>query len=140
MWVTVTATENGRYIGKLDNSPVVIKGMQAGDQVTFGPEHVVSVILPDEYQLPYGRYALVSESIVENDAWPTFLERVKEDNETDSGWRIFSSNRKESKNALVKVSVDDLLWKFTVLDSVLDEPHQQAWQWDQQHLEYRRAK
>jgi len=140
MWVEVVTAKKGSYVGKLDNTPTVISGLKIGDEVIFGPEHVIAVILPDEYQLPYGKYALVSDDIAEGNAWPNFVEKLATTDRLDSGWRVSSDVNTDKDLSLIKISVDDLLGKFAVLDSVLDEPDHGLWLWDQQHLEYRRDK
>jgi uncharacterized protein YegJ (DUF2314 family) len=40
MWVEVVAVEAGRYRGRLRNMPVVIRDLEEGALVEFGPEHV----------------------------------------------------------------------------------------------------
>lgn len=45
MWVKVTRVEGpGRYEGVLDNMPVMLVDVQAGDEVEFGAEHVASIL------------------------------------------------------------------------------------------------
>ena len=44
MWLTITEVAAGpRYIGTLCNHPVVIEGIQQGDRICFGPEHVCEI-------------------------------------------------------------------------------------------------
>ena len=48
MWVIVKARAGRRYIGVLDSDPGLSEGLnlRSGDEVEFGPEHVVSVERP----------------------------------------------------------------------------------------------
>lgn len=42
MWVMVTeVVTRGRYVGSLDNDPVVIQGLDLGDRVEFEAKHVI---------------------------------------------------------------------------------------------------
>lgn len=41
MWVELTSACGTLYTGKLINSPISLKGIQFGDKVEFGPEHVI---------------------------------------------------------------------------------------------------
>ena len=46
MWFRIVSATNGRYIGELNNHPAVVDGLQYGDKVEFGPEHVLAVEAP----------------------------------------------------------------------------------------------
>jgi len=41
MWVKVTQRKEGRYVGTLDNHPIVVMSLEHGDTVEFGPEHIL---------------------------------------------------------------------------------------------------
>lgn len=42
LWVMVTRVEaDGRYVGKLDNEPVLVRA-KLGDEIRFGPEHIAN--------------------------------------------------------------------------------------------------
>lgn len=42
LWVMVTRIEaDGRYVGKLDNEPVLVRA-KLGDEIRFGPEHIAN--------------------------------------------------------------------------------------------------
>lgn len=43
MWVVVTAIDGDRFTGTLDNEPFVLDGIRFGDEVNFGPEHVIDI-------------------------------------------------------------------------------------------------
>ncbi|NLT30360.1 MAG: DUF2314 domain-containing protein [Propionibacterium sp.] len=44
MWVIISETDGDHYVGHLDNDPFRITTIQAGDPVTFGPEHVIAIL------------------------------------------------------------------------------------------------
>lgn len=43
MWVEVTKVRGKRFSGRLMNQPVVIEDLAYGDEVEFGPEHVIGL-------------------------------------------------------------------------------------------------
>lgn len=54
MWVIVKARTEGGYLGALDNDPGTAENLRLrrGDDVTFGPEHIVEIATPPrEYVL-----------------------------------------------------------------------------------------
>jgi hypothetical protein len=48
MWVIVRARTGGRYVGVLDSDPGLAEGLRLrpGDEILFGPEHVVETDNP----------------------------------------------------------------------------------------------
>jgi Uncharacterized protein conserved in bacteria (DUF2314) len=58
MWVTVTSANDGQYTGRLESSPASSSVLSPGDVVTFGPEHIATVLIPKtdpthpEYRAP----------------------------------------------------------------------------------------
>jgi hypothetical protein len=42
MWVQVKRREGDRYVGELANAPTIVDA-ELGDEVKFGPEHVISI-------------------------------------------------------------------------------------------------
>ena len=46
MWVTIERASQGRYQGKLNSRPVSSGSVAPGDQISFGPQHVASVLIP----------------------------------------------------------------------------------------------
>jgi hypothetical protein len=43
MWVGVASTGPSGYIGRLDNDPYCTAELKAGEEVRFGPEHVIQI-------------------------------------------------------------------------------------------------
>jgi hypothetical protein len=139
MWVVVTGKTQSGYVGKLDDTPAFIRGLNAGDTVLFGPEHVVAFTPSGEQlELPFGQTASASRDILQSGAWPVFAVRVHPAKPGDSGWQVFSS--KSPQGELVDVSVDELIAKFQVLDSILDEPEGTSWFWSEENLEFSSGK
>ena len=47
MWVTIDVASDGSYQGTLDSCPASSKAVSPGDVISFGPQHVVSVVIPN---------------------------------------------------------------------------------------------
>lgn len=89
MWVTVTDTKaKDRYVGVLDNDPVVVSELKAGDLIEFGPEHVAAVQSHKPVGYPAAKKALVNRRIVEEDLAPKVLIFEQPANPSDSGWTL----------------------------------------------------
>lgn len=43
MWVEVKSVDNGLYVGRLDNDPYGNVSVKCGDEVVFGPEHIIAI-------------------------------------------------------------------------------------------------
>lgn len=139
MWVKITRKDSSGYAGELDNAPAGIDGLELGDSIKFGPEHVIAFIpTKTQLDLPFGQSLLVSPEILASGDWPALARRVSPAKAGDSGWRIYSSSETtpSSKSPLTEVSVDELIAKFQILDSILDEPHNTAWRWNETEHEY----
>jgi uncharacterized protein YegJ (DUF2314 family) len=48
MWVEITSAKDGRYEGKLDNDPEVVKALKAEDKVVFAAENIIEIWDDDE--------------------------------------------------------------------------------------------
>lgn len=84
MWVEVDRCDGGRYVGILTNTPTAITTVGLGDQVEFGPEHVISTL--DDWPL-LAKKVFVSRRSHEQDLRPGYVYRESPDNDRDSGWR-----------------------------------------------------
>lgn len=116
MWVEVTEVTGGGYIGRLDNAPVVIEGIRAGDPVAFEARHVIAVW--DETPHPLeGTTAFVTERLFGEDDPPVaWLEFDPEDagkesshNRVRSGWMLFSNDEPDQLEA-DDVRACDTVW------------------------------
>lgn len=134
LWVLVKEVSDHFYKVKVDNNPVLFPDL-ADAILTVRPEHIISIILPDQYILPFGKTCYVSESVLTNKKWPAQLLRIKTKEESDSGWRIFAEN--ENSNAATSILLcDELISRYQVLDTVMDEPSFLHWIWDESLNEF----
>ncbi len=100
MWVTITKERNlfSKYKGILDNQPVYIKGLNAGDEIAFGVANIAQTIIKKRNPLWIDcaeEYALVSELCFQKNETIRFIYHEQPDNNEDSGWRIFTGNENE---------------------------------------------
>ena len=145
MWVEVKEVVGTHYVGVLDNDPRHITNLKAGDVIEFGPEHVAAMFIESEAaQLPYSQYAWVSRNLLREDAWPRRLFRRRSSEHEFSGWWLLNGDESESeinnRENFVAYTVEDILNRFRVLDSVLDEPAETTWYWNAEAVEYQLAK
>jgi len=141
MWVKVQEITTNGYLGSLENCPRYIADLHAGDRVRFESEHVAALWIGDEArQIPLGKFAIVSRNVETNDAWPREAVRREPPAPEWSGWTIYDGNESEDERlqmtCFVPMSVDELIRRFPVLDSVLDEPVGTAWTWNDNAAEY----
>ena len=141
MWVEVKEARGSQYIGILDNEPFHISNLKLGDAIEFGPEHVAALYRkPEDPQIPHGKTVIVSHRILTEDVWPQRLVRQQPMDETESGWWIFSGEETEAElsdnSKFSACRVDEIIQRFRILDSVLDEPVNSAWAWNNETLEY----
>ncbi|MGQ4584265.1 hypothetical protein [Lysobacter sp. F60174L2] len=136
-WVLVTEVQDGNYKVRIDNDLALFPSLN-GATLTIGPEHIISVILPDEYVLPYSNTCLVSASVLQDAAWPHRLVRVPQAGDGDSGWRVFAENEVLA-DASQQVSCGTLISQYQVLDSVMDEPGLDCWIWGDHVYEFTRT-
>lgn len=138
MWVEVREVRPGGYAGELSNHPSFLAGLEPGARVTFGPQHVAALeVSPSGLDLPYGLHARVSPEIARDEGWPMAAVRHPPAGIDSSGWIVLAHD--ESDRELVPMLVDDLLYQYPVLDSILDEPVGTSWRWDDEALEYVRT-
>jgi hypothetical protein len=96
MWVRVTDTAPGGYVGTLENEPIVIDGLWPGARVEFEPRHVIGV-WDDEPDPLEGLAAFASARLLEDDALepgvvtfdPDHDGHELEDGRTVTGWELF---------------------------------------------------
>jgi hypothetical protein len=134
MWVQVVEIVPNGYVGALDNQPRFLVDLKPGARISFGAHHVIALHeARSGLRVPYGLSASVTSDILRG-AWPAEAERIAPDQPDSSGWIISSGTAPSSERVLVLV--DDLLERFRVLDSILDEPVGTRWVWDADRLEY----
>lgn len=131
MWVEVTDTAPGGYVGRLDNEPVVVPDLRAGARIEFEPRHVVEVPAtePDPYE---GLVAFVSERVFDDDDPgigvatfdPDEAGRPVADDRQLSGWSLLAGDETEDHVAdPERIRLPSLPWllaRHPELRAVLD--------------------
>jgi len=108
MWVDIVEKvgDPPRYVGVLNNQPVHIRDLKAGDCVSFGPEHIAQTIIkrsdPRWFEAADLR-AVVSRKVFDNGQMVRWMYRQAPDGDGDSGWRLFTGDEtaeylEDSKN------------------------------------------
>jgi hypothetical protein len=136
-WVQISHLESERYRGVIQDGLTVFTHLE-GQKIQFGAENIIALTLPEEYVLPYELTALVSDSVWQKDAWPARVVRSAPLNEEDSGWRVLALGEAIDA-ATVILKAHQVISRFQVLDSILDEPKQIEWHWNSARNEYARA-
>jgi hypothetical protein len=137
MWVEVRAIRDSTFVGALDNTPSFLSNLQPGELITFGPEHVAALqFSPSGLDLPFGLSAIASADLADGRAFPTEAYRESPSDTNSSGWVVLSES---GSVGLVPMQVNDLIARFRILDSILDEPVGTRWRWDSDALEYVRG-
>ncbi len=135
-WVEITAVQRGLYKGILKEGLTVLTHLK-GQEVTFSPENIFAVLLPPEYSLPYQQIVYVSPAVFDRDEWPALLFKNKPESAEDSGWRVVAK-AEQPLSATLQIKGYEVIQKFQVLDTVLDEPEFFDWYWCETKLEYQR--
>lgn len=146
MWVEVVEAEGGRYVGMLLNQPREIVGLEPGDRIEFGPEHVASVgVSEEEVGYDVDAWATVSRRIRDG-AWPHWVYRYPPDADAgsrDSGWQLWAfEDDDEYASRPENVISWELGWiadKYPAIESLLAAaPERGEWWWDADAETYRR--
>jgi hypothetical protein len=140
MWVEVLSVDDDGYVGRLDNDPSAITDLHAGDHVRFGPEHVAA-IWREVAQAPRPEhFAVVSERVWREGAWPVRLVRMPPPDDEFSGWFLFAEGDSvvppDDLSGFEPVNHHELTDRFRVFDSVEDEPPGSECRWDADALEW----
>lgn len=95
MWVTIEDVRDTspRYVGVLDSEPAYIRGLWAGTEIVFDPEHIAQTIIKNtdpRWFEAAEQSALVSKQVFEAGQCIRWMYRESADREEDSGWRLFS--------------------------------------------------
>jgi hypothetical protein len=95
MWVEIvekTGTPPS-FVGVLQSQPRFITGLQAGDHVKFGPEHIARTVIrrsdPRWFEAAE-QQAIVSRLVFEEGNAVRWMYREGADRPDDSGWRLFA--------------------------------------------------
>jgi hypothetical protein len=91
MWVRIDRIESRRFFGVLDNDPLFIRDLKAGDPIEFDDRHVIQTDIADPEPDPTASYrarCFVTKRVLDGEAPAKYLYREAPDSEDDSGWRI----------------------------------------------------
>jgi hypothetical protein len=140
MWVRVVARERGGYRGILENEPQAIKGLAKGDEVRFGPEHVLSIweAIPEETPVAFvNRRLLEYDELVPAVAChdPAEEERpVLPDGRRSSGWQLLvgdeTAEELDDPEAFTLAAVADLASRYPAFGALVasgEEGRVYAW-------------
>jgi hypothetical protein len=98
MWVLVDEVlGDGRFVGRLDNTPRYIKDLTAGDRIEFEDVHIVNTEHDDPNSLvnKYLPRCFVTNRVLRDGQKIGYLYREDPDNEKDSGWRILAGDESD---------------------------------------------
>lgn len=138
MWVIIDQISDDNFTGRLDNDPLWLDQLKAGDQVRFEKHHILDwgltedsddrlKNLPVESSRQYWNRCYVDDRIIYGSRKPTHIQRdvpnepTKEDVEKghqDSGWWI-SSWQEEDNTAGYRFNADNI--SYVALGAVLNE-------------------
>jgi hypothetical protein len=104
MWVQVTDTAPGGYVGQLENEPVVIDGLSLGARIEFEPRHVIDIWVDEEDPFD-GLAAFVTARLLEDDDLepgvvsfdPDHHGHDLGDGRTVTGWQVFVGDETEDE-------------------------------------------
>jgi hypothetical protein len=143
MWVEVTSSRDGTYVGTLLNTPQYIGPLRPGSVIEFESRHVAAYDWPpDELGYDVSKHAWVSKKILGEDARPLRakmrpLDEITED--SDSGWIIGSGEEPDGGPAHFAWSpIGWLTDRFPELDVVL-RAGDGDWRWSPREARYIRA-
>lgn len=98
MWVEIIKINNDNFVGKSDNQPYEIQGLNAGDEIHFKNYHIMNVY-SDELKDPilslsnqYWDKRITTLAILNNNATIGYICRTEPCNDEDSGWQILSGD------------------------------------------------
>jgi hypothetical protein len=149
MWLTdIRSTDGGRYVGVLTNSPDVIRDLAQGDEIEFGPEHVIATLEPDA--IPDSLRAFANRRLIrDDDLVPRFIYHdpsqldfePHDDGSRPSGWVLMVGDETEDElHDRANIVAPSLGWlaerypAFGVL--VLSSPGGREYHWDDETSSY----
>lgn len=118
MWLAdISRQDGGRYVGVLTNRPAAIEDLAVGDEVEFGPEHVIAVY--DVEAIPANLTAFAARRLVEDEALvpgyvyhdPSDLDLPERDGQRASGWSLLVGDETDDDvNDPASVLTPSLAW------------------------------
>ena len=138
MWVEVSGRDGDAYLGVLTNVPSAITTIGRGDEVRFGPEHVIATA--EDWPL-LEKKVLVSRRSHEHDLRPEWVYRESPDDDTDSGWRALVGDESDDEvndpDNILRQLVGFLLERWPELRPLFrTDPEDGSWSWDEDSGHY----
>lgn len=138
MWVLVDAVHpDACFEGRLDNDPRHIRGLQAGDPVSFEARHIINTEHrdPHDFTAKFIKRAFVTNRILLDGQAICFLYRESPDEDQDSGWRFTAGDETdeymEDTGNIGYVSLGAVLSRDDSVLHLLDEPAGSAFKRDE---------
>jgi hypothetical protein len=104
MWVRVTDTAPGGYVGTLENEPIVIDGLWPGARIEFEPRHVIEIWHDEEDPLEDLAAFVSARLLEEDDLEPGVVTFDPDghgtelgDGRTVTGWQLFVGDETEDE-------------------------------------------
>lgn len=122
MWVRITGIDGDDFRGELDNDPVAIPDLQAGDEIEFASYHITDTQLDDPVPNIIQQYAAscyVTERVLYDEQPVGVLYRENPDDAGEdmpdfSGWNIMAGDEDDA------YLEDPDNWHYVALGSVLN--------------------
>jgi hypothetical protein len=141
MWVLVQAVTPVGYVGKLDNDPIQIKELSAGDEIQFGPHHVAALWSDVPPGFPADKKAVANRRIVQEDLEPKVLIYEEPTSTNDSGWTfLLGTETPQDMNDREMFLGPNLGWlveRYPALLPVVTNPKRGVHVYDEAKRQYR---
>lgn len=136
VWVRVTGTGGTRITGVVDHEPKVINTLGPGDEISFGPEHVVAT-----HEAASARTVIVSRRAHVEDVRPRFVYRQRPMSASDTGFSVMVGDESRAElddpESLVSHASGFLLARWPELGPVFASRWVEAeWVWDESTHRY----
>ncbi len=126
MWVEIGSIDGKNFVGRLDNDPIYIKELKAGDRIEFESRHINNSMVEDPVPSITEKYlkrCFVTNNILYGEGKVGYIYREVPDSD-DSGWRMTTGDEtdeymEDSANASY-VSLGAVLRKDDSILGLLD--------------------
>lgn len=116
IWVDIISCDATppSYVGVLGNQPLYITGLNLGDHITFGPEHIAQTLIrtsdPGWFNAAE-KGALVSNAVFQPGQCVRWMYHEEPDRSEDSGWRLFAGTEDDQySNDATNIRICNVGW------------------------------
>ncbi len=95
MWVRIASIDDQQFTGELQSKPAALQNLQPGDSISFGPQHIATVVVKGKAPFDEDKLAIVTEKTLEAREINWVVRAPETDDEQDSGWRLFYGDEEE---------------------------------------------